>query len=519
MWDGRTYFETLVTAVSGPFNPLNFNIFAHPSMLFMLVISAGQYIDPGNVVLLNVTDHLFGMAGIAAFWALCGSLFPNANRWERGLLTFAFAMHPIVIASELNFAADTGVLVFSLAYIALLLRGRFRLAVLAGLFLASSKESGVLLYAVITVVFFGLDFVREKRPLLRAIRSVLHRTALFAPALFYLATILAARAAGRAAVWTSPVQGQNDVARQFLRPRWEEIVHSRWAGGILILNFQWILTLVLLSALALLAVRIVRSRARFPPGVDRFAAAVVAAVIVAGLYLLTRIQTFTNIRYLMPLYPLLILAFGIASRFLTGREPIRIVFLAVVCALTLVSVFRTIDPVSKRVYGTFPFGRHEILNMTSLTGECCGYGRDQLVYNMEFAHFATLQDKIYEAIRPDGRTAIVKDPLTEWYLDGILDARTFRRAVRPNETVRPRYLVTTQVFTTPNRPAELYFVAYPNVDNVPDLLLLTRVYHIAETRTFEENGYQIPVFKMVLRRSAASHPFPNPSPAGEGRAK
>ena len=76
--------------------------------------------------------------------------------------------------------------------------------------------------------------------------------------------------------------------------------------------------------------------------------------------------------------------------------------------------------------------------------------------------------------------------------------------------MRPRYLVTTQVFITPNRPAQLFYVGYPNVDNVPDLLLLTRAYHIAETLTFEEGGYQIPVFRMVLR---------NPPPPSPGSTK
>lgn len=495
IWDGRAYADALTTAVRAPFNPLNFNTFAHPSMLFMLWAGIGQYMDLGNVVLLNLSQLILAVTAVISFAVITRHVFPGAgNRAERFLLTCAFAVYPIVLASEQNFNPDTGVLVFLLAYLALLFERRYLAALLAGMFLVSSKESGVLLYPIATAIFLFVDL--KGRKITEMLKEALRRTYAFAPAFFYLTVILAGRLSGRTVVWKKP--GGNGNILRLLIPSIDD-TRTAYSTGIWVINFNWVMSAVIVAALLKLLVQTLRRRARPPEEMDHRASAIIALLFGIAVYALTRFPTYTNLRYLLPIYPLFLIVFGMALRYLAKMGRLRVATLAMVFGLFFVSAFRTVDPVSKALYGTFRFGRHPILAMTSLTRECCGYGRDQLAYNLEFVHFGTIQNRIFQAVRPTNATAFVLDGLADWYTHGQLDPRTYRRTLRYDDPILPRYRKTEMILVSRNPPAELFFIVYPNVDNTIDFQALARDYRGVEVRTFSEGGYALPVVRMVRR--------------------
>src|SRR5262249_29824387 len=149
-----------------------------------------------------------------------------------------------------------------------------------------------------------------------------------------------------------------------------------YGPSIWILSFSWILTGIVFIALFRL---LVSSRARIALGSAPTKKTVLFLflVLVFAAYALTRYETFANPRYFLAIAPLLILNSLVALRVLSAWASVRQAVLAGTFVLLLASNFRTLDPVSRAVWGTFSFGRHAMLRLTSWTGECCGYGRDQ----------------------------------------------------------------------------------------------------------------------------------------------
>jgi hypothetical protein len=162
----------------------------------------------------------------------------------------------------------------------------------------------------------------------------------------------------------------------------------------------------------------------------------------------------------------------------------------------LVSNFRTVDPLSRAVYGTFAFGQHELLNVTSLTRECCGHGRDQLAYNLELNELHALQDLVFADIRPTSETVIAVDPNAHWYLLGQLDEKTSQRTLARTSVLGPRYVDILALAR--EKPAAAYYIAFPFVNNDPALRFIANWYERVATKKYARAGYELEVF--LLRR-------------------
>jgi hypothetical protein len=145
--------------------------------------------------------------------------------------------------------------------------------------------------------------------------------------------------------------------------------------------------------------------------------------------------------------------------------------------------------------------------MTSLAGECCGFSRDQMVYNLEYTHLHSLENRIFETLRPSAGDTFVVDHVANWFIHGSLDPRTFRRTLRIEGVLRPRYLTTITLAWQRRPPAEIYYVVYPNVDNLFDFVFLRGFYRVEWVKTFGEAGYIIPVMRMVLREPSRMGPL------------
>jgi len=499
IWDGREYADALIAAAHFPPRFSDFNIFGHPSMFFMLLAGLGQFFFSGSTVVLNLTNFAFGLVGIASFRSIAGRCFPGEdNRVENVLLSCVYAVFPIVVASELNLNPDTGVLVFSLLTAALLLAGRFRWAAVSAVVLVYSKETGILLYGLVVLAYLLVFVAFEPVPIRRRVSEAIRRTAGFAPLWVYAAIQIVERvsANGPAQHWKGVKT--STIVESFLSLRLSGIPRA-YLTEIWVLNFDWIPTALLTAALVVVLVRIFRRRNRPPDGADPKTVALVVGLGGALLYALTRFPTHTNPRYLLPIFPLFVLAFSISLRLLTRRRSLRLAAMGAFLPLAILSCLRTADPISQDIWGTFPFGEHRILRMTSLAGECCGFGRDQLEYNLEYTHFHAIQNRMWEFLRPTRSTIVVIDPNANWYVHQQLDAATFHRTLRQVNVVFPRRLTSIALSRLPAPPPTIYYVVYPNVDNGVDLVWLDHYYRVADRREFRDGGYSVPLIRFELR--------------------
>ena len=494
IWDSRNYWDDcLQNALSGRFDPMAFNCSAHRSMLYMLTIAWPQYLVHDSAFVLNLTNLALSLLAVLAFFGIAATLFENGR--DAALLTILFSSMPVWTASSLNINPDFGVLVAFLIALYCLLRGRLWWATLAGLFMTLSKEMGLLLWVALVGIdfLFAVSWGRAKRLLM------------LLPLLAYLLLGRALAARNVPAEWHpggAPPPETVSLVKTFLSFDPTDETYRAYAADILILNFNWVMTLVIVAWLISVLVSILRRKGlKTLPAVDTRTARYTGLATVAAFYLVTRYPTFNNPRYLLAVFPLFVLVFGMAAIAMIRTPRIRYSIIAAAAILELCSMNATIDPLSRLVFGTFRFGQHDMLRMTSFTDECCGMGRDQLVYNLQFTHFDYVQNKLYETVRPGDHDVLSMAALGPWFFVGQLDARTFHRTLARDGIVRPQLYTRRDWNKGVPLPKTMLYMSFPNLSDAYDLAFYAHWYDIGERHVIEEHGYEVATYACKLRRA------------------
>jgi len=490
LWDGALYHYGARLAF--PELLSHANIFAaevhdHISFVFMLLLGIPGTIAPDSVVLFNLWLLVLSVIAICAFYlALTGLTAGRVAAGERALMTAVFAFHPVITANGINPNLDFGLLLFFLLYLNAFLARRFWLAAIAGTCLVFTKETGVLLLPVLPVAYWIAYPQARSATGLKQIAAVVLIPALALVAYYFLKTTVH----GLPFFWQGMAYGQNLgtvdlVLRVFNVPHFDDqLLAQLFFAGIL--NFQWITTGLLLLLLAMLVWR----RQIVTPALRD---AVFLGVTTLGvLYMLTRFAPHDNARYLLPWYGVSLLCLFHFLALVTARKSIRVIVTLVLLSFSVVGLYRSVDPMSTRILGTFRFGDHAMYKMTAIARGCCGYGRDQLVYNTQYTYLHYMQNRLYAHLRPGPHTVIVVPWATAWANLHPLDNVTFKRSFAKSKTFTP-------VYATPGERAEKFahaeniiYVMHPNADGAPELAELRRHYRNAERFVVVEHGYTLP---------------------------
>jgi hypothetical protein len=326
------------------------------------------------------------------------------------------------------------------------------------------------------------------------------------------AASVAAQPVGQAQViWGS--DSAQLLAHMFLRLDLDVFARSALAL-VFVVGFLWLPSVLVGADAAIGAARAaLRRPARSVPGANEELVTFVLVVTAALVWILTRYVTYSNARYYLPVYPLLLIAALCALvRFRVPRR-VREASLATLAVLLAISATRTIDPVSRRLWGTFRFGDRDVLRITTLTGECCGYGRDQLAYNLEFTALASVQDELYERLRPTEKTALVVHDVADLFTVGPIDAASGRRTLRRDRVIRPSVVPASLMVRSGIQIPDgwtMWFVAFPNMDNAATLTALRGRFDVGPAEWAKTpDGYAIAAYRMRNRLRApgpASHP-------------
>ncbi|MDB4899773.1 MAG: hypothetical protein JWN53_1581, partial [Gemmatimonadetes bacterium] len=396
-------------------------------------------------------------------------------------------------------------------------------------FLANAAMGNYLSAAFFALVLFELHWLRvpaSRPPLVRVLRESLADWPLAIPVLAigsymafgawrnaaaagtaahaaaattaHAAAATAAHAGAASVVWGGA--GAGELVRTVLRPGVIDLTTLAVFALMFVLGCLWIPTVFMLVDLGIGLARLNRRRlARPMAGVDPNALGVVTGSLVLLIWLLSRYQTFANARYYLPIYPLaLIVAYAALVR-LGVRSAVRVTAFSALMLLLALSAVRTVDPVSRELWGTFPFGGRAMLKITGLTGECCGAGRDQLVYNLEFTNLDALQSAAYARLRPTDSTKFVMPEMGDWYTIGPLDPVTRRRTLGYAGAVQPNVLTAKEVYFPAGRIADGWFVEMPYIPNDYSLGKLAEVYELGAPLYIMRDGYGIGFRRMTLR--------------------
>lgn len=502
IWDGKAFYDEMALALLRPFNLLNFNLHRHPSMLYILLIAITQYLDFGNSYLIHLVNLILGILSIWSFFRIVEKFFPSQELLiEKSLVTMIFAGFPIFISNALNLNLDFGVLVFFLLFLSMILYRKKYPSLVTGYFLVFSKEVGVLLYITILFLMFLYFVSRSEKSVKEKIDSIRKWGILILPPIGYVSYLFYLSIANSGPVlWQNIGSNPLGLLRNFTSFSLLDPVFLSYLKGIFIINFNWIFTFFIVLLLGKWSFNIAWGKKlnlinEFNNSYLLFLVSLFTTIV----YLLTRFSPFTNLRYFLPIYPLLIISFYYSLLTFVKNKNKRIIILIFTFILVFSSNFRTIDPISKKLYGTFNFGDHPILKMTEVTGECCGYGRDQLVYNLEYIKFNLIQNKIYQNLIPLDKTVFVTNKDVDWHFAGRIDQKTLMRTLNFPNTHFLSYYDPGQILRAAKKPEIIYYLDYPNFNSKNDLELLLTNYRDLEIKNVGDEGYFVTIHKMVLK--------------------
>ncbi len=475
IYDGWKYAECVMDAAV-TFSPSALNCFGHPSIAYTGLLALPQFLFPGSAVAFGLVATLLGAVAVVAVHGILVRVLGPTRRTEILLATACFAACPIVNANLTNPSPDAGVLVFFVLFLWALVSEHRRSALLCGVALVFSKESGAVLYLLSLVLWLALVEDRTGRSL--------RKLAVWSVPIFLLGGWYSARYLGGApALWSDPrglAVGQSltlDVTKTYFRG---------FLVALFVIHFTWVASILVVAGAVL----------RFRQWRNERLELFFFALLVSAVFFLTRYETYAHPRYVLAIYPLLVIVFAVATVRLFSSRRLQLT-LGLFALLWALSNFRTADPLSQSLYGTFPFGDHAMLKMTSIAQQRYGYGLDGLVYNFEFTHLDDLQSVLYAQVAPTPDTVLAVDYETNYQLAPRLDSRTFERTLRHTGSFEPLWMSVQDIEKLNGHLRDLWFVEIPTADTRASMAWLKANYILAEERVAERSGYRLRALHFV----------------------
>ena len=493
LWDGAVYYDgarRAIDAVLSTGSLFAAEVHGHVSFAWMLLLSLPTLLAPDDIRVFNAWVVALSVGAVLGFHHLLGTFAGDRIApWELAPWTAAFAFHPVVTGNWLNPNLDSGLMLFAIFHVLGWVKGRYVLALLAGLGLVFTKETGLLLYPVAPVavwIAFPGRRAEWRRPMSLA--------ALLVPAAaFVLYAVAKIWHAELPLTWQGLGYWQGvGTVETLLRPL--NVLHfdAMTAAQLVhafVLNGQWVFT----GMVGVVLVHYWQS-----PGKDvagRRTMTLLLLVSLATLYAVTRFCPHDNTRYVLPFLWSFVLLGAVAVLRVVDRRALRVALGVAAMALSIAGLFRTIDPVSLRLFGSFDFGEHRMLRMTTIARGCCGYGRDQLVYNLQFTNFHYLQYPLFASIRPSAQTVVIQAWDTHWAIQMPLTEEGFRRTMSTGDTVTPIYTYLAEYEQRYADTDEVVYIEYPNADNRRQLERLGQLFRHRWRFTVRRGSYALDAWR------------------------
>ncbi|MDD5054653.1 MAG: hypothetical protein PHZ00_00100 [Candidatus Peribacteraceae bacterium] len=497
-FDSKTISDCSRVAAEHPWSLTSFTCSGHPSLFLTGLLSIPELLLPGNVAAMHAVLLTMAAMSLIALSSILRLMVPakEAVLLRIGSLLL-LGTHPVFLGNLIGFNTDLGVMLMFPIFLALLLRRHWIPATLAALCLAFTKETGFVLYGITVLLFVLLSQENPgitKEMILSTVRR--YWFLLLPLAAYVICAILLILLYD-----VAPVHLESGMFAEPSLRRTAILV-----SDILLFQFQWIQTSVILIASVLL-LRAERSRSLHDAPLMRMLT-FFGLIYLIGIMLLIFRVPYNNVRYVMPLVPVGILLFAGClhlirwNRWFNGGLLLSAIFILQLSALT-----RSNDPVSRFLYGTFPFGEHRFYSMGPAAEDpCCGQGRDQLVYNLQHQKLRTVTELAIRTLQPNGasvlvahRNMFIDKPDKYWgsFPSGV-DPVTFRFTEDP-QALHPVFINPESLLRSPTLPDEVHFFEFPNLDNREAKELLLTRFEVDDTFSIEEGGYAMTVVRMRQR--------------------
>lgn len=444
IWDGMVLYYSILNAYDHPFDLLNYSSDGHLCQGFYLFMQPFWWWFGRNFVRFNIWLTIFSCLSIIAFYHLLRRFTrcpPGA--WETAAATALFAFHPTILSNMVQFNLDMGVVTFLLLYWLALAHGRkFTAAGFAALTLFS-KEPAILL---LPLPFLFCLLSQERGQRLRW--CIRHAIVLAVPYLMLVALLYyKVMVRGQPAFWVNGIIAQPDMLPAVLN-LFSLSDLQKEAFVMIAMNFQWVF--FLLWAGLLLAARHAQARR---------ISLLLALVTLLSIVVVTRITPFSNLRYVMVTVPPTLLGVLTLLPCVVKKQAARLSICGALLAVLAAQDVRTVDPLPRAYFGTFSVGSHDMLAMLGQQCPSRLYGRDQLVYNLEYLKFAQASAEVVRIIRPDPRSVIVAPETSLWYMWPTIRPDTLKPSFQWG--LNPQYVTVESLLAQPALPPIAYIVKFP----------------------------------------------------------
>ena len=167
----------------------------------------------------------------------------------------------------------------------------------------------------------------------------------------------------------------------------------------------------------------------------------ICSALLGSVYVSSRVFPYFNPRYFLLSQLLFVLVGVICLNVVITRPALRLGLGAILVTCLGISNFVTVDPVSKKMFGTFKFGDHEMLGLGQMDGwpseagqaVTVAGGRDQIVYSPEITVVHEVLQNLYETLRLDATTPVVASPLSDLHHFAFVSAGDASRRAWPSE--------------------------------------------------------------------------------------
>ncbi len=502
-YDGGIYYASIERLVNHPFTWANLHMEGHPSPVYALLMAWSQFMWQGAVIPMFATNAALALFATVMMFKLLQQMFGRtATTLECCLGASIYGLMPVLLVHMFHINLDFGLSVFLVPYIYFLLNKRLWLAAICATAMMLTKETGVLIYTLVVGMYAILFVARPAKSMTKALWSLCKQYALFVPGLVFIAYYGSYRlfSATTLAHWGSGTVDQN-LSKTLLSFDLSDQSILSFLANIFIINFNWLLTAIILACL-------MRRLWRWTFGLDtkrvpgvQLDDLIFLSVLCIGIaYITTRVRPWNNPRYVLAVFPLLVPLTVYCLSELTTVRRIREIILSIILCLTVLSGWRTIDPVSKAFYGTITFGNHDWLNMTSMIGPAW-LRRDPQAYNFEFFQLYYAAREVIKDLRPPENAVILTGPAADFYFANWLNRETLLPTlgienaqrlffVDYAEGQRPQALLPR----LPQNQEHIWFLSFPNLDNMQFLPRVSRDYRLLGAKRYGHYGYEVMLF-------------------------
>ncbi|OVE79740.1 hypothetical protein BVY02_02460, partial [bacterium J17] len=137
-----------------------------------------------------------------------------------------------------------------------------------------------------------------------------------------------------------------------------------------------------------------------------------------------------------------------------------------------------------------------------------GYGRDELVYNLEFTNIHFLQNSAFAYLQPDKHIPIFSYKRHAGFGNpGLINAKTFQRTIDPFDGYGLRYRHSRGLFAGRSEGMfdEFIYLGFANFPYQGELKKLLDMFPLLDSKTISRNGYTLGVYRF---RNANKAPPP-----------